>query len=691
MKERVQRLLNHPSEGSGESGGGNSKLKIQNSKNIVSPSMGTFHAICAQILRHDIQHLGRANNFIIFDTLDQTSLIRKSLKEVAPVSTYSPRAVLSQISKAKNDLIGPEAYAAKAGGDYFQSVVAKVYPRYAEQLKDNEALDFDDLLLLTVELFRQHPHVLQKYQHKWQYILIDEYQDTNQVQYLFAKLLAEQHHNLCVVGDDDQSIYGFRGANVGNILAFEHDYPETQVVKLEQNYRSTQPVLDVAYEVISRNEHRTDKRLWTDRAEGEKPVVYEAINEVGEAGFVIDQAKELQAEHLSLNDMAILYRTNAQSRAFEEACMQRGVPYRLIGGVKFYERKEIKDLLAFLRYIYNPEDQLSFERIVNVPPRGIGTNTLQEFFRLVKQYSGLENTFYALLSGDTVAREAINSRGYNSLGDFYQLAQQLRAVNVKQNLLELFDVILKSTDYLAYINDGTPQAEERFENIQELRNAIATYTEYGPQHGLALFLEEVSLMTDLDTTNFHTEAITLITIHAVKGLEFDVVFLTGMEEGLFPHSRSLMEEKELEEERRLCYVGVTRAKRHLYLTHAQTRSMWGETRPALPSRFLNDIPDELVVYESWEGGYGPDNEEEDWDATYYAAGSQRPEPQVATRAQEELRQSKKQSKYREGQKVRHATFGSGVIVQIKDDELTVVFEKAGMKRLLESMAPLESV
>ncbi len=668
MKERVIRLLQ--GKDSTQSSGPELPATDGDDTPLELPTMGTFHSVCCQILRREIEHLGRASNFVIFDTLDQVSLVRSLLKELAPNTNLTPKAVLSAISKGKNDMLSEVELRNKLGGDYFADIVVSVYPRYQQALKENEALDFDDLLMLTVQLFRQHPDILAKYQNKWHYILIDEYQDTNQVQYLFTRLLAGQHQNICVVGDDDQSIYGFRGANVGNILAFEQDYPNTKVIKLEQNYRSTQIVLDAAWEVISENKNRTDKRLWTDRKDGNKIIVYEALNETDEANFVMETIKDRKQEGESLGQIAVLYRTNAQSRPIEEACVLHNIPYRLIGGVKFYERKEIKDLLAFLRFLHNGEDSLSFERIVNIPPRGIGTSSLKEFMTYAKELGSLQ----AALEQLDNAGARVNTRGYSAFMKFRELFYRWRESNLTKNLLELFDEIVDSTHYLDYINDGTNEAEERFENIQELRNSVATYTEYGPRHGLMVFLEEAALMTDLDKTNFNLDAITLITTHAVKGLEFSTVFLTGMEEGLFPHSRSMLDDKQMEEERRLCYVGITRAKNHLYFTQTQTRTIWGESRPSLPSRFLDDISEHLLEYSNWNdhiGEYKPEFK--------------------PSRAADDLKTSKHQSQFHEGEKVQHATFGLGRIVQIKGDELSVMFERGGLKRLLEGLAPLQPV
>ena len=681
MKERILGLLAGASDQEGEE----AQLHVMPGKAPKGqvPAMGTFHSICAQILRREIQHLNRANNFVIFDTLDQVSVIRDLIKELSPHSSFAPRAVLSAISRAKSDMQDASEYARQVDPNYFTDLVAQIFPRYEQALKANEALDFDDLLVLTVELFENNPVVLAKYHGKWQYILIDEYQDTNQVQYRLAKALAREGHNICVVGDENQSIYGFRGADIGNILAFTKDYPESKIIKLEQNYRSTEPILQAANAIIQHNASRSNKELWSARKSGDKPLIYEALDETQEAKYVIDQIKNMHnSEKIPYEQMAVLYRTNAQSRAFEEACISHNIPYRLVGGVKFYERKEIKDLLAFLRYIQNPEEKVSFKRIVNVPPRGIGTTSLREMLDWAAQVGGLKQAFGLLRDSQSLDDIPINSRGKNALQDFAQMLASWEEIYRTCNILELFDAILDSVNYLSYINDGTDQAQDRFENIQELRKVISSYTEYGPVHGLTIFLEESALLTSVDEADFHQDAITLITMHAVKGLEFEVVFLAGLDEGLFPHSRCLDSEKELEEERRLCYVGITRAKTWLYLLHTQMRTTWGETSPSVTSRFLTEIPEELVEYDSFDEDIAPARS---------AYGIALPPKQPLTSGQKDLQASKQTSKFKEGQKVRHKSFGLGRIVQIKGEELSVVFEKAGLKKLLESLAPLEKV
>jgi DNA helicase-2/ATP-dependent DNA helicase PcrA len=669
MKERVRLLLT--SSQVEDAGEGAPTLTLPRDtgegRERGMPVMGTFHAICAQILRRDIHHLGRSNTFVIFDTIDQASLVRSVLKEAAPYAQFSPRAVLSEISRAKSKLISPSVYVEQSSGDYFHEIVAQVYPRYQELLRQNEALDFDDLLSDTVALFEHHPEVLNKYQHLFTYILIDEYQDTNPVQYQFARLLSQAHHNICVVGDDDQAIYAFRGATVENILSFERDYPEARVVKLEQNYRSTKAILDAANAVIVHNPHLQVKNLWTDKQSGKRLVVYKALNEIDEARYVVETMIDLKAAGVyPYREMAVLYRTNAQSRAFEEACIEKNVPYRLVGGVKFYERKEIKDVLAYLRLIHNHDDRLSFERIVNVPPRGIGATTLKEFVTVVndRQISIKEG----LQQLDDL-QNAINTRGLTQLKTFYALLRSLWEATARVHVLDLFDDVVRQVGYLDYLNDGSPQSEERFENVQELRSVVSQYTEFGPGAGLEQFWADTALMTDIDRVDLTSDAVTLITMHAVKGLEFGVVSLAGMEEGLFPHSRSMLEEKQLEEERRLCYVGLTRAKEYLYLTHARMRSIYGDNRPAIPSRYLQDIPIELLEQQSWEH------------ETTETDSAQASEEVSAAGTVEQL--------FRDGDEVEHATFGRGRVVHIKGDEIAVAFPGAGVKRLLQSVAPLK--
>lgn len=666
MKERLRLLLK----------------KIDQKAKDKEPTVATFHSICLQILRREIHFLGRQNNFVVFDTVDQVSLIRTLIKKYFPDTNFTPKSILSKISAAKGELTNYDDLLLQSRGDFFLQTVAQIYPLYDKQLRLNEALDFDDLLKLTVQLFQKFPQVLSKYRERWQYLLIDEYQDTNNLQYNFSKLLAPPPEaNICVVGDDDQSIYAFRGANVSNILDFEQDYPQAKVIKLEQNYRSTQNILEAAYSVIRHNQNRKDKKLWTQKTDNPTIKIHEAITSKEEAQFVINQVKKNhEIEKHNYSTMAVLYRTNAQSRVFEEICLQQGVPYFLVGGVKFYERKEVKDILAALRFIHNPEDRLSLQRIINTPPRGIGKTSMKFFFDLIEEKENILKAFESLPNLDKEDKFS-NPRAVKPLQKFYDMYLTWLDSYKKDSLDKLFDIILQSTGYIDYIIDGTKQSEDRVDNIQELKNSLESYKKYGPQHSLTVFLEEVALMTDLDTIDKNIDALTLITTHAVKGLEFDTVFLTGLEEGILPHSRSLLNTQDISEERRLCYVGLTRAKKNLFLTHALSRSLWGETKSAIPSRFLSDIPSEIIEEVDLK------DEKDNSSTSFYDYKNRK---SIKTEAQKHLQKQSQHDIYKVGQNVEHKTFGSGKIVQIKGDELTIVFAK-NIKRLLASLAPLKEI
>ena len=533
------------------------RAKIINQKiPKLLPWAGTFHSICARILRQEIDALGFRRSFLIYDEEDSLAAIKHTMDFLSvDKKQYNPAAVKNFISGAKNELITPGQYRQFAEG-YFGGIVQKVYSQYQKDLKAANALDFDDLLMKTVELFQKFPEVLRRWQTLFKYILIDEYQDTNHAQYVLIKLLAKKHQNLFVIGDDYQSIYSFRGADFRNILDFEKDYPKAKVIKMEQNYRSTQNIVNAAQKVIEKNILRSEKGLWTQNEEGSPATIFEAQNEIEEAEFIIDEINALR--HISCyNDFVILYRTNAQSRIFEEVLMQNKLPYRLIGALRFYERKEIKDILAYLKLIANPADKVSLRRIINVPPRGIG-----------------KMTNYEIRSPKT--------------NNFYQMMEDLRLAAAKSKLAELIDLVAQKSGYRDWILDSTEEGEMRWENIEELKSVAAR------SDNLETFLENVTLISDVDNYDAQADALTLMTLHNAKGLEFPIVFMVGMEEGLFPHSRSMTEATELEEERRLCYVGMTRAKRRLYLTYANCRMIYGATSNNQPSRFLADIPSELT-------------------------------------------------------------------------------------------------
>lgn len=552
---------------------------IAQSKHPVKtkPLLGTFHSICARFLRRHIQHLEYSNDFVIYDSGDQLSVVKKIIKDLdLDPKRFNPNGVLNAISSAKSELITSEKYESFVRGP-FQEGVAKVYPRYQKILKQSNALDFDDLLMLTVHLFQSVPEVLESYQDTFEHILIDEYQDTNHAQYMLARLLAQKHKNIFVVGDMSQAIYSWRGANIRNILQFRHDYPEATVYNLEQNYRSTQTILDAATAVIKPNKaSHPILHLWTENNQGEHITIYEGTDESEEAYFVTEQIRAHLTQGHAYKDMCILYRTNAQSRALEELFIREGIPYQLIGNVKFYDRKEIKDVLSYLRLAFNPDDVVSFERVVNTPPRGIGPATLE--------------------------------RGGPKLDVFVQLVQKFREESERLHVYDLMDFILEEIKYQDYLDDGTEEGIMRWENVKELRSVAAEFSHLPPRESLQQFLENVALVEQTDMKqadevvelvdkNTEKNAVTLMTLHAAKGLEFPIVFIVGMEEGIFPHNRSIMEQSELEEERRLCYVGITRAMHKLYLTYTRRRLYFGERLPNPPSRFLGDIPEKLVVLE----------------------------------------------------------------------------------------------
>jgi len=568
-------------------------------------TVGTFHATCARWLRIDGQRLGLDPRFAIFDDGDQVDVVKQAMRDLEiDDKRFAARAVLSAISGAKSDLLSPEEYAARAE-TFWMSTVARIYRRYQEILAENRALDFDDLLNMAVQLFSEEADVLARYQERYRYILVDEFQDTNLTQYQLVKLLGAKHRNVCVVGDEDQSIYGWRKADIRNIFRFEEDFPELKVVILEQNYRSTQTILDVAHAVIGANTLRKEKRLWTNNPLGARVLLHEAYNEQDEALYVVRQIEALRRAGARLSDVAVMYRTNAQSRAVEDAMVRYGMPYRLIGGTRFYQRREIKDLLAYFRLVQNPADGVSLARIINVPPRGLGAKTLAELDR-VAQRSG--NSTYqaarrlAAAEGDALSPQ-LTARARRALGDFVALVEELRSCQPDSPLQELFDLIVDRTGYEGYLRDGTEEGDERWQNIQELRAKTGDYSELSPERALSSFLEEVALVQDVDDLEFGVaDGATLITLHAAKGLEFPYVFIIGLEEGLCPHVRSETNEQ-LEEERRLLYVGITRAMRGLFLLHAFRRATFGSSGSNAPSRFLGDMPSELLEM-SFSGSAG---------------------------------------------------------------------------------------
>lgn len=558
--------------------------------------VSTFHSACVRILRSEIDKLGLKRHFAIYDDRDGETLVNQCLKDLnIDPKRYAPRAVAARISSAKNELIDPDTFGDQAE-THFDRVVSEVYHLYQERLAKNNCLDFDDLIMLTVNIFELYPDVLEKYQDRFRYILVDEYQDTNHAQFRLVSLLASKHRNLCVVGDPDQSIYQFRGANIRNILEFESDFPNAKIINLEQNYRSTQAILDAANEVIRNNRGRKPKKLWTANDHGCGPVWYQADDERDEASYVATQIELLrrQSEKLgrakTYKDFAVFYRTNAQSRVLEEVFLSNKLPYKIVGGVKFYDRMEIKDILAYLKVLQNREEEISLKRIINVPKRGIGKTTVER----VDNFAAKNNLSFseALAKVDEIG--GLSGGAQEKIKDFLTLIDQFTKGKTKR-LADLVEDILKETGYLRLLEqEETVEAESRVENVKEFAAACWEFEEEAESGGLEGFLERVALITDIDTYEERADTVTLMTLHNAKGLEFPVVFMVGMEEGLFPHIRSMTNKTELEEERRLCYVGLTRAQEALYLTSAWSRSLYGESNYSTHSRFLKEIPEHLL-------------------------------------------------------------------------------------------------
>ncbi|MNJ37398.1 ATP-dependent DNA helicase PcrA [compost metagenome] len=556
--------------------------------------VSTFHSMCVRILRRDIERIGFSSSFSILDSTDQLSVIRNCMKDLnIDTKKFEPKAVQAMISTAKNELITVQQYEQKAG-DYFEGIVAKVYAMYQKRLRQNNSLDFDDLIMKTIELFKEVPDVLDFYQKKFSYLHVDEYQDTNRAQYMLCKLLANKHHRICVVGDSDQSIYRWRGADITNILNFEEDYPEATTILLEQNYRSTSNILNAANAVIGRNTGRKPKNLWTDKGDGDKIKVYRAGSEHDEGFFVTSEIHNSVKKGRRYSDHAILYRTNAQSRVIEETLIKSDIPYQIVGGIKFYDRKEIKDLLAYLRLLSNPDDDISLTRIINVPKRGIGDTTVAKLTAAAAE-RGI--SIYRLLY--TVDDLGFSGRTRNALVEFYDMIAALHQMVEFLSVTELTEKLLEMTHYrLELQNENTLESRSRLENIDEFLSVTMEFENNSEEKTLVAFLTDLALISDIDTMNDEEEdqpgdAIVLMTMHSAKGLEFPVVFIIGMEEGVFPHSRAFLDNEELEEERRLAYVGITRAEERLFLTCAQMRTLFGRTAANAPSRFLEEIPDEL--------------------------------------------------------------------------------------------------
>lgn len=644
MRSRVAALLGHDA-----------------SSRSFMPYMGTFHSICVRLLRQDGDFVHVPKNFVIFDELDRTSAIKKICKELSiDEKSFPPRTLGGLISSAKNELVSPDAYQSMQNSPTGKQA-ALVYPLYEKALKEAGALDFDDLIGKTVQLLEKHAEIRRKWQQQFLYIMIDEYQDTNAAQYKLVKLLVNDKKNLAVVGDDWQSIYSWRGADFRNILHFERDYPNCAVIKLEQNYRSTKHILDAAHAVITKNQQRSDKMLWTAAESGQPVSVLHTHNERAEAeGIVRNVRNSVDSGRRDYKDFAVLYRTNAQSRAIEEVFIHYGIPYRIIGGVRFYDRKEVKDILAYLRLIYQPEDMASFLRIVNVPARGVGARSLQVF----ETWRVQKNLQLSQALAQVQMCDAITPKARNALTDLQDIISSLREVMQDAALSGIIDSLLRRIDYIAYLDDGSAQGESRQENVRELLSVAKEYHELG----LEGFLEEIALLTDADTKSSDGNMVTLMTLHGAKGLEFPVVFMTGLEETIFPHSRALYDQNEMEEERRLCYVGMTRAREELCMTHASSRMLYGGVQHNPPSRFLSDIHGENAVTEASASTAMPPipNRPVDTEPRYV--------PDIE-----------------EGDGVQHQLFGAGTVLELSGDIATIYFKGKGTKQLDISIAPLEKL
>lgn len=643
------------------------KLLGRENDKFFIPFMGTFHGICVRILRQDGMHVSVPANFVIFDESDRLVAIKQASRELMIDEKQFPsRQISSYISNAKNDMSSPVDYA-KNGNNPLVQVVAQVYPKYENILRNASALDFDDLILKTVKLFESNDEVRKKWQQQFKYILIDEYQDTNLAQYRLIKYLVGKDKNIAVVGDDWQSIYSWRGADFRNILKFEQDYPNSTVIKLEQNYRSTKNILEAAHGVITKNNKRSDKKLWTNSSNGLPVQILQLNNERGEGEAIIRQIRlKMDMDHRELNDFAVLYRTNAQSRSLEEACLRYGLSYRIVGGQRFYDRKEIKDILAYVRLIYQPDDNVSFERIINVPTRGIGIKSIQVFLSWVsKQNFSMQQAL------DKVSEcSELTPKARKGIDEFGRLISDMRVFIDESPPATIIDSIIRRTDYMNFLDDRTPQGEARQENVRELLSVAEEYQE----NGLDSFLEEVSLVGGIDDSHTNGQAVTLMTLHAAKGLEFPVVFIPGMEETILPHSRALYDQSEMEEERRLCYVGMTRAKQELYLLHCVSRMLYGGVQHNPPSRFLAEISSEVS-----EQNY-PSSNSDFFDQNVFA----RPPEKVDTEPQYVL-------ELEEGDVVSHQVFGNGTVVEIEGDMVAVYFKGVGAKKLSLSIAPLKKL
>lgn len=676
--------------------------------------MGTFHSICVRILRRFIDRIGFDTSFLIFDTSDQRTVVKECLKALnIDDKAFSDRSVLSEISNAKNEMLTPKAYQAKYSGEFRKEKIGQVYELYQKRLRENNAIDFDDIINYTIDILSENPDVLQYYTEKFKYVLVDEYQDTNKAQFTLVTILASRYGNITVVGDNDQGIYSFRGADISNILNFEKDFPGTKIIKLEQNYRCTGNILKAANAVIKHNENKYEKKLWTENEEGSLPCLYQAEDEYDEANYVVKQIEHLKTEeYLKPKDFVILYRMNAQSRAIEDILRRENIPYKIVGGLKFYERKEIKDTIAYLRLIHNTSDNLSLKRIINEPKRGIGKTSLDK----IQEISDKTGTsMYEIIKH---AEEYDLNRVKANAEEFINLIEELRLKKQELSISELLKEVLNKSGYTRALElENTVEAETRMQNLEEFLTVAIEFEEESADNTLPEFLESITLSSDVDEMQDEDNTVTLMTLHSAKGLEFPVVFLVGMEEGIFPGYKSIGEPKELEEERRLFYVGITRAKQFLHLTCAKHRTIFGSTSYNAVSRFIKEIPDNLL-----DGVVNNDQEEKFNDMSYNWEYGKTSAGKVTTYKFDEVKNEIKQkstyqfrtaesflsslsqkqansgvdiTKYKEGMKIYHKKFGEGVIQKIEaegdDYKLDIQFDKSGHKRLMAKFANLEII
>lgn len=678
--------------------------------------LGTFHSVCVRILKREIESLGYTRDFNIFDELDKEKVIKEVLKKLNISDKEYPVSYIKyEISRAKDNMKGPDEYLSEATGDFRKEKVARVYSAYQELLKKNNAIDFDDIIMLTVKVFLNNPDRLQYYQNKFKYILVDEYQDTNKIQFLLISLLSAAHGNICVVGDESQSIYGFRGADISNILNFEKEFPNAKIVKLEENYRSTKTILEAANQVIKNNKSKIDKKLWTENKTGDKIVYNTLPNEYEEVEYIVDKVDEIcRKENKTYSDFAILFRTNAQARVLEEVFMRSGTPYRLIGGIKFYARKEIKDITSYLKFIQNPNDNISLRRIINEPKRGIGNTALER----LDEIATANNT-----SIFEVIKNSDNLVGIRSSGNIIMFREMIEELISKKDTMpvsEYIKLVLKSSGYEAMLNETLDKESElRFDNLLEFIGVAMEFEKENADNTLADFLDSIALVSDVDSLEEGAEAVTLMTMHSAKGLEFNVVFLVGMEEGLFPSKRSIEEDESTEEERRLCYVGITRAREKLFFTNTKKRTLYGMTTYSFPSRFIEEISEDLLdeksktnvirnnkgkernldneytkvqgILSHLESGYGKIDSKTSKKSSFGMSVDNF--LKNITGNSSNIVTEKRNVSYTVGMRVKHKKFGEGFIQKIEpegdDFKLEIMFDKFGFKRLMANYTPLE--